>query len=118
MNGLAPGFWDTADRSLQWIGRGAARLLERRHSAGDKGAQHGAIAVKFQISIDIHRDDFQLLLVGLGTRSRFHLYLDVSADRPVTFLQLLANLLVAEVDSESIIPQRWRSRMEVPPRPN
>lgn len=38
MNGLTPGFWDIADQSLQWIGRGTAWLLLRRHSTKDEGA--------------------------------------------------------------------------------
>lgn len=43
MNGLATGFWDIADRSLQWIGRGAARLLLKRRSRGDESAKYAAI---------------------------------------------------------------------------
>ena len=38
MNGLTHGFWDLADHSLQWIGRGAARILFRRGCARDDGA--------------------------------------------------------------------------------
>ena len=38
MNGLTLGFWDTADQSLQWIGRSAAWLLLRRHSTRDESA--------------------------------------------------------------------------------
>ena len=38
MNGLTLGFWDSADQSLQWIGRSAAWLLLRRHSTRDESA--------------------------------------------------------------------------------
>ncbi len=42
MKWLTPGFWDNADRSLQWIGRGATRLLLRRRSTEDEGALYAA----------------------------------------------------------------------------
>ena len=43
MNGLTCGCWAVADRSLQWIGRGAAWLLLRRHSREDERALCAAI---------------------------------------------------------------------------
>jgi hypothetical protein len=43
MNGLSCGCWAIADRSLQWIGRGAAWLLLRRHSTKDERALYAAI---------------------------------------------------------------------------
>jgi hypothetical protein len=42
MNGLTIGVWEIADRSLQWIGRGAVWLLFRWHFAGDEGALSAA----------------------------------------------------------------------------
>ena len=36
MEALTPGFWGIADQSLQWIGRGAAWILLRRHSTRDE----------------------------------------------------------------------------------
>lgn len=38
MSGLTLGFWDIADRSLQWIGRSAASHLLRRHFTRDESA--------------------------------------------------------------------------------
>jgi hypothetical protein len=42
MNGLTIGVWEIADRTLQWIGRGAAWLLFRWHFAGNEGALSAA----------------------------------------------------------------------------
>jgi hypothetical protein len=36
MIGLRLGFWDIADQSLQWFGRGAAWLLLRKHFTRDE----------------------------------------------------------------------------------
>jgi hypothetical protein len=38
MIGLTLGFWDIADQSLQWFGRGAAWLLLRKHFTRDESA--------------------------------------------------------------------------------
>jgi uncharacterized protein YcfJ len=38
MNGLTFGVWDSADQSLQWIGRSAAWLLLRRRFTRDESA--------------------------------------------------------------------------------
>ena len=43
MNGLTRGCWDTIDECLQWIGRGTARLLLRRHSTTDDNVLYAAI---------------------------------------------------------------------------
>ena len=43
MNGLTRGCWDTIDQCLQWIGRGTARLLLRRHSTTDENVLYAAI---------------------------------------------------------------------------
>lgn len=40
MNEFPPGFWDIADRSLQWIGRCATVLLAKRPSAGGESATY------------------------------------------------------------------------------
>lgn len=40
MNEFAPALWDIADRSLQWIGRGAMGLLLKRPSGGDESATY------------------------------------------------------------------------------
>jgi hypothetical protein len=37
---FAPGLWDIADRSLQWIGRGATGLVLKRPSRGDESATY------------------------------------------------------------------------------
>ena len=43
MNGLTRGCWDTIDQCLQWIGRGTARLLLRRHSTTGENVLYAAI---------------------------------------------------------------------------
>ena len=43
MNGLTRGFWDIIDQCLQWIGRGTARLLLRRHSTTGEGVLYAVI---------------------------------------------------------------------------
>ena len=43
MNGLTRGFWDIADQSLQWLGRGAVCLLWRGHSTADENALNAEI---------------------------------------------------------------------------
>lgn len=43
MNRSARGFWGIFDRNLQWIGRGTARLLLRKHSTTDEGPLDAAI---------------------------------------------------------------------------
>lgn len=40
MNEFVPGLWDIADRSLQWIGRGATGVLRKRPSKGDESATY------------------------------------------------------------------------------
>lgn len=42
MNELVPGFWETADRSLQWIGKGALRLTLGRSLTGDESTRAAA----------------------------------------------------------------------------
>lgn len=42
MNGLTRGIWDTADQSLQWLGRGAIWLLWRRKYTTDDGDLYAA----------------------------------------------------------------------------
>ena len=39
MNEFAPGLWDIADRSLQWIGRGATGLAVETAFYGETRAQ-------------------------------------------------------------------------------
>jgi hypothetical protein len=41
MNALSHGFWGTVDQSLQWIGRGATRLLGRRTGTSEENALIG-----------------------------------------------------------------------------
>ena len=41
MNTLSLGFWGIVDESLQWIGKGAARLLTRRSRAPEENALIG-----------------------------------------------------------------------------
>ncbi len=43
MNGLTRGCWDTIDQCLQWIGRGTARLLLRRHLTTGENVLYAAI---------------------------------------------------------------------------
>jgi hypothetical protein len=42
MNWLSPGFWDIADRGLQWIGRTATRPFVKKGSSKDEGALYAA----------------------------------------------------------------------------
>ena len=43
MGELTFGFWSIADQSLQWIGRGAAWILLRRHSTRDESTLCAAV---------------------------------------------------------------------------
>jgi uncharacterized YccA/Bax inhibitor family protein len=42
MNGLVPGFWDIADRGLQWVGSNAAWLVLRRRFTEEESAKYAA----------------------------------------------------------------------------